>query len=72
MTISHEDVEAFLKDHPDFFMSRDKLLAELNLPHQSGVAISLVERQVSILRERSADQRRRLSELLDIARENDS
>ena len=69
--LSHEDVEAFLRDHPDFFMSRDALLSELNLPHESGSAISLVERQVSVLRERSRDLRKRLGQLLDTAREND-
>lgn len=70
-TLSHEEVEAFLRDHPDFFMSRDGLLSELNLPHESGSAISLVERQVSVLRERSRDLRKRLGHLLDTAREND-
>lgn len=69
--LSHEEVEAFLRDHPDFFMSRDSLLSELNLPHESGSAISLVERQVSVLRDRSRDLRKRLGLLLDTAREND-
>ena len=70
-TLTHEEVELFLRDHPDFFMSRDGLLAELNLPHESGTAISLVERQVSVLRDRSRDLRKRLGGLLDTAREND-
>lgn len=69
--LSHEDVEVFLLDHPDFFMSRDSLLAELNLPHQSGAAVSLVERQVAVLRERSRDLRQRLNHLLDAAHDND-
>jgi uncharacterized protein YigA (DUF484 family) len=69
--LTHEEVEVFLRDHPDFFMSRDGLLSELNLPHESGSAISLVERQVSVLRERSRDLRKRLGHLLDTAREND-
>ncbi len=69
--LSHEAVEQFLRDHPDFFMSRDNLLAELNLPHESGSAVSLVERQVSVLRDRSVDMRQRLSHLLETAREND-
>jgi len=69
--LSHEEVEDFLLDHPDFFMSRDGLLAELNLPHQSGAAVSLVERQVSVLRERSRDLRQRLNHLLETARDND-
>lgn len=71
LLVSHEMVEAFLREHPDFFMSRNGLLSELNLPHESGSAISLVERQVSVLRERSRDLRKRLGQLLDTAREND-
>lgn len=70
-SLSHEEVEMFMRDHPDFFMSRDGLLSELNLPHESGSAISLVERQVSVLRDRSRDLRKRLSHLLETAREND-
>jgi uncharacterized protein YigA (DUF484 family) len=69
--LTHEDVELFLRDYPDFFVSRDSLLSELSLPHESGAAISLVERQVSVLRDRGHDLRRRLSQLLDAAREND-
>jgi uncharacterized protein YigA (DUF484 family) len=69
--ITHEEVELFLRDHPDFFLSRNGLLADLNLPHESGSAVSLVERQVSVLRERSRDLRKRLSDLLETAREND-
>jgi uncharacterized protein YigA (DUF484 family) len=69
--VTHQDVEEFLLDHPEFFLSRDGLLAELELPHESGSAISLVERQVSVLRERSRDSRQRLNRLLETVREND-
>jgi uncharacterized protein YigA (DUF484 family) len=68
---THEDVELFLRNYPDFFVSRDSLLSEMSLPHDSGSAISLVERQVAVLRDRGHDLRRRLSQLLDTAREND-
>lgn len=66
-----EQIEAWLREHPDFFESHPELLAELSLPHESGSAISLVERQVAILRERNIDMRNRLSKLLDNARDND-
>ncbi len=66
-----EQIEAWLREHPDFFESHPDLLAELSLPHESGSAISLVERQVAILRERNIDMRHRLSKLLDNARDND-
>jgi uncharacterized protein YigA (DUF484 family) len=66
-----ELVVAYLQEHPHFFTEHQELLADLYLPHESGSAVSLVERQVSILRERNIDMRNRLSKLLDNAREND-
>lgn len=66
-----DEVARYLKEHPDFFVDRDNLLADLTLPHESGGAVSLLERQVTILRERSIDLRQRLNGLLDNARYND-
>ncbi|MDF3014374.1 MAG: hypothetical protein K0Q78_2578 [Cellvibrio sp.] len=66
-----EQIEAYLREHPDFFEQHHELLAEITLPHESGSAVSLVERQVAILRERNIDMRHRLSKLLDNARDND-
>jgi len=65
------DVARYLARHPDFFLQHGELLAELELPHDSGSAISLVERQVAVLRDRNMDMRHRLSHLLDNARDND-
>jgi uncharacterized protein YigA (DUF484 family) len=64
-------VLAYLRDHPDFFQRHPQLLGELSLPHESGSAISLVERQVAILRERNNTLRRRMTELMQTARTND-
>ncbi len=69
--ISEEDVAQYLSLRPDFFQQRSDLLTQLNLPHNSGQAVSLVERQVSLLRERNIEMRSRLARLLDIAKEND-
>ena len=64
-------VAEYLRQHPAFFVEHDELLPELLIPHQSGQAVSLVERQVKLLRERNIDTRHRLSQLMDVAREND-
>jgi len=69
--LKEEQVAQYLKKNLDFFTRHIELLTELELPHQSGSAVSLVERQVSVLRERNIDMRHRLSQLLDNAREND-
>lgn len=70
-TLSDAEVARYLAETPDFFERHLDLLADLQLPHDSGHAISLIERQVSVLRDRNMDMRHRLSKLLDNARDND-
>ena len=65
-------VVEYLSQHPDFFVTHRSLLAELNLPHGSGKTVSLVERQVGILRERNMEMRRRTNQLMQTARTNDN
>lgn len=69
--LSDEDLVAYLRSDPDFFQRHANLLSELNLPHDSGQAVSLIERQVAILRERNMQMRRRMNELLQAAKDND-
>lgn len=69
--ITQEQVTKYLREHKDFFSLNPELLTEIELPHHSGQAVSLVEKQVSILRERNIEMRQRLSNLLENAREND-
>lgn len=66
-----EVVADYLRKHPYFFNDYPDLVADMHVNHDSGKAVSLVERQVSILRERNIEMRQRLSNLLDTAREND-
>jgi uncharacterized protein YigA (DUF484 family) len=70
-TLAAEDVVAYLRENPDFFLEQEDLLADLLLPHESGKAISLLERQVTILRERGIEARQKLNNLLENARNND-
>lgn len=69
--VTEKQVIDYLQKNPEFFVAHPNLLADISLPHESGKAISLVERQVSVLRERNMEMRHRLSQLLDNAREND-
>ncbi|AHL73982.1 hypothetical protein CH92_02255 [Stutzerimonas stutzeri] len=66
-----EAVAAYLRAHPEFFVDHDELIPELRIPHLPGGAVSLVERQVKLLRERNIEMRHRLSQLMDVARDND-
>lgn len=70
-SINETDVAAWLRANPDFFERHPSVLEELSLPHASGTAVSLVERQVSILRDRNIEMRARLATLVTNARVND-
>lgn len=68
---SESDVANYLLRHPDFFERHLPLLRRMQIPHQSGAAtVSLVERQVSVLRQRNDELERRLAELVDVAKAN--
>jgi uncharacterized protein YigA (DUF484 family) len=69
--LNDEVVREYLKTHDDFFQRNPDMLDYLHISHASGSAISLVEKQVSVLRERNTDMRHRLNTLTGNAREND-
>jgi len=60
-----------LRNTPDILQRHPELLAVLEVPHQSGQAVSLIERQVSVLRQQTQAQDQRLRELMDVARDNE-
>jgi uncharacterized protein YigA (DUF484 family) len=69
--LSDEEVRDYLKLHSDFFQRHADMLDHLHISHSSGSAVSLVEKQVSVLRERNMEMRKRLNSLGDNARDND-
>ncbi len=69
--VTPEAVARFLEEHPDFFAEHPDLLEQLALPHENGVAVSLVTRQIQLLRERNGQLRDKLHHLLQNARDND-
>src|SRR5690606_7292645 len=70
--ISAEDVAEFLGDHPDFFEAHPQLAARLRIPHSTGEAVSLIEKQVDILRRQNTQLERKLVDLIEVARANDA
>lgn len=71
--ISDEAVSHYLESHPDFFERHSGLLGTLQLPHTvGGSAVSLIERQVAILRGRNAKLERKLQDLVAFGRSNDA
>ena len=67
-------VAEFLASHPEFFDRHPAVLAGLRLPHQrgDGATVSLLERQVEVLRERARESDRKLASLVDNGRVNDT
>jgi uncharacterized protein len=73
MTLQAQDIAQYLADHPDFFDQHPELLSSMQLPHpQNGQAISLVERQSLMLRERIKALEMRVAEMVRHGRENDA
>ena len=70
-SLNAEEVASFLADNPLFFEHHEQLLGDMRIPHKPGQAVSLVEKQLSILRERNTELRNRLSGMVDTARQND-
>lgn len=68
-----QDIANYLSSHPDFFDRHPEVLTALQLPHpQSGPAISLIERQSLMLRERIRTLESRVAEMVRNAQENDA
>jgi len=68
---TERDIVRYLRDHPDFFERHQGLLADMLLPHETGGAISLLERQVSVLREQRDDNKKKLQQLIKTAQKNE-
>lgn len=68
-----EDVAEYLKDHPEFFEQYADMLAEIYIPHpHGGRTISISERQIVTLREKSRQLESKLREIIEFGEENDA
>ena len=65
-----EAVFRFLAASPDFFDRNGDLLARLRVPHVTG-AVSLVEKQVAVLRAKCGRLEHGLRDLIGVARDNE-
>ncbi len=70
--LTDDGVAEWLRANPDFFRRNSELLAGLRLPHASGAAVSLIERQIEVLRDKNQTAEAKLAELVSIARENEA
>jgi len=64
-------VTAYLRKHPDFLQKNPDVLETIQLNHDSGPAVSLIERQVEQLRASNEDLNRQMNRLVQVARDNE-
>jgi len=69
--ITEQNVVDFLETNPDFFKDHEETLLKLKISHHSGDAVSILEYQIEKLREQNTHVRKKLMELVNLAREND-
>jgi uncharacterized protein YigA (DUF484 family) len=69
--LEEQTIADYLRGHPDFFTSHNDLLADLQIPHHTEGAVSLIERQVDVLRNQHQETTRQLHALIQVARDND-
>ncbi len=72
LEISSEQVEAYLRKHPEFFHEHLDLLERMSIPHPSGSAVSLISKQLELFRSRHHEMENQLTALIEIARDNDT
>ncbi|MDR9825277.1 DUF484 family protein [Vibrio sp. FNV 38] len=69
--LTAEVVTEYLRDHPDFFLSRPDLVERLALPHQDQGAVSLVHVQLQRQRQKIEELEEEITALMSLARQND-
>ena len=68
--LEEKAVADYLRDNPEFFLNNTSLLATLQVPHSFDGAVSLVEHQVRVLRDQNHQLKRKLMDLVHVARDN--
>lgn len=70
--LSEREVAAYLRAYPDFLSRHPDLLDAIELRHKAGSAVSLIEKQVDLLRAKNQRLEGRLERLVETARENEN
>ena len=69
---TNENIREFLSMNPDFFSKNPDLLNSLEIIHDSGTAVSLIQKQVELLRTNFKATNDQLNNLLNIAKKNEN
>jgi uncharacterized protein YigA (DUF484 family) len=70
LPLEEKTVADYLRENPEFFQNNASLLASLQIPHAISPAVSLVEYQVKVLRDQNSQLKRKLMDLVQVARDN--
>ncbi len=70
--LESKEIADYLVEHPEFFVEYEHLLAKMVIPHSQGAAISLVERQVQVMREENQQLQRQIQRMIEAARRNET
>lgn len=70
-TQSEDSMIEFLNNNPNFIRDNIENLINLDIPHDTGIATSLIERQVKVLRVENLKIKTQLNQLIKIARDNE-
>lgn len=71
--LKEREVADYLHRHPDFFARHEYLLEEMTITHpDSGKAVSLIERQVSVMRDQKQQLKQQLHQLTQAAKANEA
>jgi len=69
--LTEEVIAEYLRDNPDFFLSRRELVDRLALPHQEQGTVSLVHVQLNRQRQRIEELEEDITSLMSLAKSND-
>ena len=70
--LNEKEVEKFLLLNPDFLSKNSHILNALEIVHETGGAVSLIQKQVELLRENYNSTSNNLLGLIEIAKNNES
>ena len=70
-SLTNKEVTDFLLFNPDFLSKNPEILNSIEVIHETGGAVSLIQRQVEMLRENYNSTTNNLLDLLSIAKANE-
>lgn len=69
--ITEADVRAYLALNPAFFETNSDILVGISVPHRSGGLVSLVEKQIEVLREENNRLKQQIDNMITNAKQNE-